>query len=113
MAAYIFGSLAKGKSQNADVDVAVLLDSNCSQNFPILSFITELELSLECHADVVILNRANELLKYEVRRYGRLVFERSSEFRKYFEIQSRKRYEDFLYLHNRYVNKVLYGEKNG
>jgi hypothetical protein len=49
----------------------------------------------------------------EVRRSGRLVFDRMPVFRKKFEIQGRKSYEDFLYLHNRYVNAVLYGSRYG
>ncbi len=109
-AAYIFGSVAKGSSENPkDADVAVLLNDSDAQSFELLSFITALEASLGCRADVVVLNRAGELLKYEVRRHGKLVFDRSPEFRKKFEIRSRKMYEDFLYLHNRYVKAVLYG----
>ncbi len=109
-AAYIFGSVAKGSSQHPkDVDVAVLLNNSDAHSFELLPFITALEESLGCRTDVVILNRAGELLKYEVRRHGRLIFERCPEFRKQFEIQGRKMYEDFLYFHNRYVKAVLYG----
>lgn len=109
-AAYIFGSVAKRGSQHPkDVDVAVLLNDDEAQSFELLSFIAALEELLGCRADVVVLNRAGELLKYEVRRHGRLIFERSSRARKKFEIRSRKMYEDFLYLHNRYVKAVLYG----
>jgi len=113
MAAYIFGSAAKrGTKKAKDVDVAVLLNETDSQSFPVLSFISELEKTLECPTDVLVLNRAGELIKYHVRRDGKLVFDRSSDFRKAFEIRGRKSYEDFLYLHNKYVKKVLYGEKH-
>jgi uncharacterized protein len=71
-----------------------------------------LEKSVECPVDVVVLNRAGEILKYEVRRSGKLVFERSPEMRKNAEIRGRKSYEDFLHLHKRYVRKVLYGRKS-
>jgi len=74
VAAYIFGSAAGENSEKA----------------------------MGCRVDVVVLNRAGEVIKYEVRRSGRLVFERSNEARKKFEIYSRKTYEDFLYLHKRY-----------
>lgn len=114
MAAYIFGSFAKNRAgKSSDIDVAVLLDETQSQSFSILSFISVLEKSLKCRVDVVVLNRAGEVLKYEVRRSGILVFERSSDIRKKFEIKGQKTYEDFLYLHNRYVRTVLYGRKNG
>ncbi len=44
--------------------------------------------------------------QFEVRRPGKLVFERDTGFRKKFEINGRKSYEDFLYFHKRYVNHV-------
>jgi predicted nucleotidyltransferase len=110
MAAYVFGSVAQGTATKAsDIDVAVLLDQKESSAFSLLSFITRLEESLGCNVDVVVLNNASELLKYEVRRSGKVVFDRSPKFRKRFEIRSRKAYEDFLYLHTRYVRAVLYG----
>ncbi len=114
LAAYLFGSVAKephGKPK--DIDIAVLLDDSQSQSFSLLSFISSLEKNMGCRVDVVILNRAGEVLKYEVRRSGKPVFERSPAARKRFEIYGRKTYEDFLYLHKRYVNKVLYGGSNG
>lgn len=112
-AAYIFGSVAKGSSEKPkDVDVAILLNDSDARSFELLPFITAIEELLGCRTDVVILNRAGEILKYEVRRHGRLVFERCPEFRKKFEMLGRKMYEDFLYLHNRYVKAVLYrGDK--
>ncbi len=109
-AAYLFGSVALGTAKaSSDVDVALLLDERKSDSFSLLACITHLEDVLEGHVDVVILNSADELLKYEVRRSGKVIFDRSPQFRKTFEIRSRKAYEDFLYLHTRYVRKVLYG----
>ena len=70
-----------------------------------------LEKQMGCKADVVILNKADEVLKYEVRRQGELIYERSEKYRKHFEVKGRKSYEDFLYLHNIYVNTVLYGSR--
>lgn len=113
MAAYIFGSTVKsGTKRNKDVDIAVLLNEPYSHSFSLLEFMSELENDLECPTDVVVLNRAGELIKYHVRRDGKLIFDRFPAFRKAFEIRSRKSYEDFLYLHNKYVKKVLYGEKD-
>jgi predicted nucleotidyltransferase len=114
VAAYIFGSFAKGqKEKPGDIDIAVLLEQTCLQSFEIPSLISEFEKVVDCRVDVVVLNRADEILKYEVRRSGKLIFERSPEMRKMAEIRGRKSYEDFLNLHNRYVRKVLYGGKNG
>ena len=113
-AAYFFGSYAKGKGKkSSDVDVALLLNEKKISGFSTLYFITILEKQMGCKADVVILNKADEVLKYEVRRQGKLIYERSEEYRKQFEVKGRKFYEDFLYLHNRYVKSVLYGGTNG
>ena len=113
-AAYVFGSYAQGKKKkSSDLDVALLLNEKKIPSFSTLDFITILEKQLECKADVVILNKANEVLKYEVRRQGILIFERSGKYRKQFEVRSRKSYEDFLYLHKKYVKTVLYGGTNG
>jgi predicted nucleotidyltransferase len=113
-AAYLFGSAATGKTRSmSDLDVAVLLDHASLDAFPLLSFISSLEGSFGRRVDVVILNRAGELLKYEVRRSGRLIFQRDASRRKKFEISGRKTYEDFLYLHRRHTGAVLYGETHG
>jgi uncharacterized protein len=109
MAAYVFGSVAAGKARaTSDLDVALLLDPSQSSEFSVLEAITHFEQTLNVPVDVVILNTANEHLKYNVRRSGKLVFDRNPRFRKDFEILSRKMYEDFLYVHRKYVQKVLY-----
>ena len=114
MAAFIFGSYAKGKEKpSSDLDVALLLRNMETIDFSPLHFATCLEKQLGVQVDVVILNSAGEALKFQIRRDGKLIFERSRRKRKLFEIKSRKHYEDFLYIHNKYVNKVLYGGFNG
>jgi len=114
MAAYVFGSVARGRpGPSSDLDVAVLLDERCLQEFSVPSFMSQIEKARGGRADVVVLNRADEIVKREVRCSGRLVFERDPQVRKRFEVSSRKSYEDFLYLHRRYVRKVLYGQKHG
>ena len=113
-AAYVFGSYAQGKNEkSSDLDVALLLNDSKIADFSTLGFITVLEKQMGCKVDVVILNKADEILKFEVRRNGILIFERSGKYRKQFEIRSRKAYEDFLYLHKKYVKTVLYGGTNG
>ena len=98
IAAYLFGSAVTGRMQaNSDVDVAVLVESEREIDFPFLAFAASLERACERPVDLVLLNRAGELLKFQVRRYGRLAFERDSRKRKEFEIIGRKTYEDFLH----------------
>jgi len=113
-AAYVFGSQAKGSTgPESDLDVAFLLNEGLESDFSLLPFMANLERAYGYRVDVVILNHAGEMLKYEVRRSGRLIFERDSVKRKKFEISGRKRYEDFLHLHRRYAGAVLYGEERG
>lgn len=113
IAAYIFGSQAKDCAHpGSDVDVAVLLKEQ-GPEFPQLAVMILLERKLGRRVDLIVLNRATELMKLEIRKTGRLIFERDSTRRKQFEIRSRKYFEDFLYLHNKYVNKVLYKNSHG
>jgi predicted nucleotidyltransferase len=111
IAAYLFGSHGKGSQRpSSDVDVAVLLDEKRGPTFSLLSFALMVERSIGCRADIVVLNRAGEVLKREVRRTGILVFDRAPSARKRFEVMGRKTYEDFLHLHRRYVRATLYKE---
>ena len=113
VAAYLFGSFASGRMGPAsDIDVGVLVEPGREDDFPVLAFTSSLERRCGQQVDLVLLNRAGELLKYQVRRYGRLIFERDPKIRKRFEVTGRKLYEDFLYLHGRYVRSVLYGAGN-
>ena len=109
IAAYIFGSYGKESPRaDSDLDIAVLVREATPDSFSLLSFSVSLHRVCDHKVDVVLLNRAGELLKREVRSSGILVFERDSEARKRFEIMGRKSYEDFLYLHRRYAQRVLY-----
>jgi predicted nucleotidyltransferase len=114
IAAWLFGSAAtETMKEESDIDLAVIVAPQESDAFPQLSFSVEAEKACGRRVDVVILNRAGDFLQYEVRRSGRLLFERDASHRKQFEISGRKRFEDFLYLHRRYTQKVLYGERHG
>ncbi len=108
IAAYLFGSGATGQMRaTSDIDIAVWIAPEHEYDFPFLAFAAALDRECRRPVDLVLLNRAGELLKYQVRRHGQLVFERDPRRRKQFEVSSRKRFEDFLYLHKRYVRKIL------
>ena len=70
---WVFRLRADGAA--SDIDVAVLVEPGREDDFPILAFTAALERTCGQQVDLVLLNRAGELLKYHVRRYGRLIFE--------------------------------------
>jgi predicted nucleotidyltransferase len=114
VAVYLFGSAAMNRMKpSSDLDVALLLESGSEATFPLLQLDTDLEKISGRRIDLLILNRSGELLQYQVRCFGKLIFERNKHKRKKFEISGRKRYEDFIHLHNRYVKSVLYGAGHG
>ena len=98
LAAYIFGSQAKGRgSKLSDVDIAVLLREGIDpiQQFKLrLQFMVDLEGIYRRWVDVVILNQAKPLLQHQVLKYGRLLYESERERRIQFEVMARKVYFD-------------------
>lgn len=110
IAAYLFGSQAKGTARRkSDIDVAILLEDQAIETFDRLAFIVDAETITGNQVDIVVLNTASEILKYQVRKHGFLFFDKNPAARKAFEIKSRKYFEDFLFLHKKYTNRVLYG----
>ena len=116
IAAYVFGSRAMGKGKKAsDVDIALLLEDRRDSHFSYLDFKVTLERALNMNVDLIILNSAGEILKHQVRKYGKTIYESDPKIRKQWEVLSRKLYQDFLHLHHIYMKKLheYYGIKNG
>ena len=99
IAAYLFGSEAKGTATaGSDVDVAVLLDPafDLESHFAYrLEQMVAFESVCRRSVDVVILNQAPLVLRNQVLKYGRLVYEGDHRQRVAFEVQSRFAYYDF------------------
>ena len=99
VAAYLFGSQARATATaGSDVDVALLLDPafDLESHFAYrLEPMVALESVCRRSVDVVILNQASLVLRNQVLRYGRLIFERDHRQRVAFELQSRFAYYDF------------------
>ncbi len=113
LAAYVFGSRAKGgATAGSDLDLALLLEKDTEQEFDFLGFKVELEGVLDIEVDIGILNSAGEPIKHQVRRDGKVVFDRDPEKRKRFEIMSRKYYQDFLHLHKIYMQGLKRSLRN-
>jgi predicted nucleotidyltransferase len=116
IAAYLFGSRASGEGKKtSDADIALLLDDREANNFQYLEFKVTLERVLNKNVDLIILNQAGEILKHQIRKYGKIIYESNPKMRKQWEILSRKLYQDFLYLNNIYMKKLYdyYGVENG
>ncbi len=97
LAAYLFGSVAEGRSTPlSDVDIAVLLDAEKVQDTFLrrLQLMGELERFATRPVDVVVLNDAPLLLRYQVLRHGRLLYDRDPRARVEFEVRVGELYDD-------------------
>ena len=104
LVAYLFGSYARGlETPQSDVDIAVLLSEIPEKA---LEYYLHLERRLaevlENDVDLVFLNDAPPLLKYQVIKYGRLLFSRDERVRVMFEAKSLCEYLDFNRVLKRY-----------
>lgn len=99
IAAYIFGSFAKGKTnQFSDIDIAILLSDKpkkSSYTDSRLKFMLDLSLALEKDTDVVILNQAPPFLKYQIYKYGKTIFEQDIKKSRSFKVKSILEYFDY------------------
>jgi len=110
--AYLFGSLARGKATSrSDIDVAVLLRQLPKQ----LGGTTDRQLRLmdafrgfaDREVDVVILNTAPPVLKDQVLRYGRRLYESDRTTRVNFEVRTGQEYADLLPMYD-FFNQDLF-----
>ncbi|MBI4366087.1 MAG: nucleotidyltransferase domain-containing protein [Deltaproteobacteria bacterium] len=94
---YLFGSRAKGKAAvSSDVDIAVLYEAD---QVPDARTLLDLRENLAAHlqvdrVDLVLLNRANPILKYQVFRYGKCLLNRNTRHHKRFLVRSMTEYAD-------------------
>ena len=104
LVAYLFGSYARGlETPRSDVDIAVLLSEVPERPLEYyLHLEHELAKVLEMDVDLVFLNDAPPLLKYQVIKYGKLLFSRDERVRVMFEAKSLCEYLDFSRVLRRY-----------
>ena len=96
--AYLFGSLAKRKlTPLSDIDIGILVNKQCDFFNLQLELISQLTDLLHEEVDVVILDTAPPLLKFEVIK-GILLFQRNNRTRIEFEVRVRNEYYDTRYL---------------
>ena len=97
VAAYLFGSVARGTSKpSSDVDVAVLYEKTprAELGSPPMKLEAALEKELRRPVQVVCLNKAPPDLGIRVLRHGTLLMERDRAARIRFEVKLRNEYWD-------------------
>jgi predicted nucleotidyltransferase len=98
--AILFGSLAKGTANElSDVDIAAMVDPQFEDDSP-YGYQATLTAALMSElgrndVEVVILNRAPTMLRYQVLRYGKFIHTRDKQARIQFQIDTINQYEDF------------------
>ena len=107
-AAYIFGSVASGRTRrDSDVDVAVLLARPSTSNHSLryrLKLMGDLGSALRrSDVDVVVLNDASPLLAHRILSKGKLVFERSASARVRFQVSTAGRYADMIPMYETHI----------
>ena len=111
IAAYLFGSAAKGgATEKSDIDIGILLknDFNLIANFDYkLRLMGELKDLAGKAVDIVFIDRADPILQHHIRKHGKIIFERDRYKRIVYEIRARKDYFDFLFRHKKYMEGML------
>ena len=110
VAAYLFGSVARGTaSESSDIDVGVLLGASPAPTLEgrLLDYEATLERALGRAVQVVILNDASPDLIHRVLRDSRLVLDRDRPARLRFEVRARNLYFDVLPFLTRYRRRAL------
>lgn len=113
--AYLFGSVARGTAGKlSDIDIAIFIDP--SRLPPVGSFgyqseiIVDLQALLQRDVDVVILNDASTMIRFQVLKHGKLVFCRSDSERRLFHEKAVTQYLDIkplLQVQRHYLHKQL------
>ena len=98
VAVYLFGSLVEGQTTpHSDVDIAILLvgaSDPLAMGDRQLQLMGELERFADREVDLVILNAAPPILRHQVLRNGRLLYERDRRVRVEFEVRAGQVYAD-------------------
>ena len=103
--AYIFGSLSQGKNNAlSDIDIVIFTDSQQINNKTYrygyqAEILTDLIKLLKTNnIDLVILNKANTLLKHRVLHHGILIYSKNEREHINFQIDTINKYNDFKQL---------------
>ena len=92
---YVFGSYAKGSNnKNSDIDIAVLVNDNYKPMYKLYMIGDLTSIFKRDDIDLVILNGANPVLRHQVIKYGKIIYEESLEEKVIFEAKVLSVYMD-------------------
>lgn len=106
---YLFGSVSKGlQTQESDTDIAVLLSDRPKNMLDYyLDLMERIFKLIGGDIDLVVLNTAPPLLKYQVIKHGKVLFSRDETARVKFEARTGKEYMDFAPRRHKYDEALV------
>lgn len=111
--AYLFGSGSKGGNSMgplSDLDFAVISDESLTEserNKLHLAILNDLISLLGDKIDLVVMNDAKLLMKFNVIKHGQVLFQRSKKEKVMLETDIMRKYLDTKYYRERYVDENL------
>lgn len=115
VAVYLFGSSAKKtKPVPEDVDIAVLFQRGSVPDFQEqIEMQEELVSLLKKEVDLVVLNRANPILKFQVLQHGRLIANADPSQLNLFVVRTLMEYDDIKRVRAPIERNILKGRVHG
>lgn len=97
LVAYLFGSQVRNiQTLQSDIDIAVLLSETPQKLLGYyLYLVNRLSKLLGNNVDLIILNTSPPLLKFQVIKYGKVIYSQNEEVRIKFETKAQSEFLDF------------------
>ena len=97
-AVYLFGSFAESKENKfSDLDIGVLLDDNYFFDIK-LNILTDLANHNFCNVDLIILNKASLLTRFEVVKHNQIIYKKDNFDSSSYYAKVIREFQDFRYL---------------
>ncbi len=115
IAAWLFGStVKKPENPHDDLDLAILFAFSHEPAYPeMVEWRESLSSLLKKPVDLVIMNRANPILKFQVFRYGQKILDREEKTTTRFIVQSLMEYYDIQKMRAPFYQQILKGRRYG
>ena len=98
---YIFGSLAKGNHRkSSDMDIAILINGEIDGWTKLNIFGALVDIFKREDIDLVILNNVNEVLRFQVIKYGKIIYMKNLYTKVMFESRTMSEYMDKEHFRN-------------